>query len=765
MAGTALLDPPTEFTAPPFRRAEGVELVGPYQGSGYLEPRYVIARPDGQVVQVSELLYRIAEAIDGRAGTGELARRVAGETGQEVVAGDVDALVRERLVPAGLVETGFGDPDPGEVAEPEQRPDHLLMLRFRLPVVPASTTWVIAGLFRWMHRPVVVVPVLVAFLALDAAVLLGGGLTAAVAGAGDVVANPSLVLAVLAIFLATGAFHEFGHVSACRYGGARPGAMGVGIYLVWPAFYSTVTDSYRLSRAGRLRTDLGGVYFNAVVLGGIAATWLLTGTDWLLLVLALLHVETVRQFLPMIRLDGYYILSDIVGVPDLFTYLGPVLRGWLPGAAPDPKLTRLRPAVRRIVRLWVALVVPFLVLFFGWFLVVAPSVLPEVLAGARGYLADAAAGVRAGDTTEAVLGAVRATLLVLPVLGVLLLLGLVARTVSRPLARRLAETRARTDRGLPALAGVLVPVALLAALAVAGAGALPVPAPSADPAGLGERLVQALVTLLGGPGAEPVAGVLLGIATAVALWPLCRRIALPVPVAGLAVALAGAVPPLLVVHAAADPAAPAALCLVLAALLAGRGPSANRGAYLACVLAAVISPVALVAVAAFVAHAVRTGQLGPRLRPPGRRAVGVAATTVAATGGGFLIGLGGAGPAATAGWAAAAATGAVVALATLRYRRPFAPVATGALVLLALSVFPGTTTPALLLLGPVLAMLGAGLADRALPRDRPARAGGVAAVVVLVLLAGSGPLVTAAAERAGPTGGAAPSAGASPAPG
>ena len=45
----------------------------------------------------------------------------------------------------------------------------------------------------------------------------------------------------------------------------RPGAMGAGLYLVWPAFYTDVTDSYRLGRGGRVRTDLGGLYFNAIV--------------------------------------------------------------------------------------------------------------------------------------------------------------------------------------------------------------------------------------------------------------------------------------------------------------------------------------------------------------------------------------------------------------------------------------------------------------------------------------------------------------------
>src|SRR3712207_9226743 len=78
------------------------------------------------------------------------------------------------------------------------------------------------------------------------------------------------------------------------------------LYIVWPAFYSTVTDSYRLDRVGRLRTDLGGVYFNAVFLVGLGLLYLQTGTPWMLLALIALHSGTLWQFLPSIRLDGYY---------------------------------------------------------------------------------------------------------------------------------------------------------------------------------------------------------------------------------------------------------------------------------------------------------------------------------------------------------------------------------------------------------------------------------------------------------------------------
>ena len=148
------------------------------------------------------------------------------------------------------------------------------------------------------------------------------------------------MLAVLGVVVAAGAFHESGHVAACRYGGAVPGSMGVGVYIVWPAFYSTVTDAYRLSRGGRLRTDLGGVYFNAIALGALGATYLATGSSWLLAVVVLWHLETAWQFLPSIRLDGYYILADLVGVPDLFARMRPILAA----------LTRPRRALPAVAR-------------------------------------------------------------------------------------------------------------------------------------------------------------------------------------------------------------------------------------------------------------------------------------------------------------------------------------------------------------------------------------------------------------------------------
>src|SRR5581483_4704418 len=112
---------------------------------------------------------------------------------------------------------------------------------------------------------------------------------------------------------------------------ARPGKIGVGIYMVWPAFFTNVTDSYRLSRAGRLRTDLGGLYFNMIFMLVLAALYAATSAETLLLVIAVTHLEMLEQLLPFVRFDGYFILSDLVGVPDLFARVAPVLRSCLSG--------------------------------------------------------------------------------------------------------------------------------------------------------------------------------------------------------------------------------------------------------------------------------------------------------------------------------------------------------------------------------------------------------------------------------------------------
>src|ERR1700722_15179103 len=172
--------------------------------------------------------------------------------------------------------------------------------------------------------------------------------------------DPVDLLLVAGLTVASALFHECGHAAGCRRGGATPGRIGVGIYLVWPAFFTNVTDSYRLSRAGRLRTDLGGLYFNLIFILGLAGVYAATNAKILLLVIAVTHLEMLEQLLPFVRFDGYFILSDLVGVPDLFARIAPVVRSAVSRGRRAPRVTGLRRGTRIVVTAWVACVIPLL---------------------------------------------------------------------------------------------------------------------------------------------------------------------------------------------------------------------------------------------------------------------------------------------------------------------------------------------------------------------------------------------------------------------
>jgi len=275
-------------------------------------------------------------------------------------------------------------------------------------------------------------------------VLFSEGLAAATAQAFQ---NPALFLTVVGVTVLSAGLHEFGHAAAARYGGSTPGVMGFGIYLFWPAFYTDVTDSYRLGRGGRIRTDLGGLYFNAlVVLASFAVWWL---TDWhaVLLIVATQVIQMIRQLMPMLRFDGYHVLADLTGVPDLYQRIGPVMRGLLPGNWRQPEATALKTWARLLVIAWVLVVVP-LMAFSLLLMVVA---LPRLLATAWASLGEQADRLSADFADGDMLGVLTRVLaivaLVVPLLGIGYVLvrlvrrtavGVWRRTEGRPVRRGLA---------------------------------------------------------------------------------------------------------------------------------------------------------------------------------------------------------------------------------------------------------------------------------------------------------------------------------------
>lgn len=117
--------------------------------------------------------------------------------------------------------------------------------------------------------------------------------------------------------------HELGHAYMAKIHGCRVPAMGVAFLVLWPMLYTDTNQTWKLkSRKARLSVGMAGVCVEIVL--ACVATFLWSflpegGLKDLCLVLATTAwVSSVLiNISPFMRFDGYYIMSDLMGIPNL----------------------------------------------------------------------------------------------------------------------------------------------------------------------------------------------------------------------------------------------------------------------------------------------------------------------------------------------------------------------------------------------------------------------------------------------------------------
>ncbi|WP_276108214.1 hypothetical protein [Streptomyces tropicalis] len=447
----------------------GLRALGQYQGSGFTDRKYVVRRGDGQVLMLSRLLYLVVSSVDGVRDTETISHRVSGRYGEEVTEGDVAYLIDNRLTPLG-VTVPLGEPP--RTCDKAPTSDLLLALRGHRVILDEARVARVAAALSWLHRPPVVALVLSATAAVDVWLFaVHGAMTPLL----RVLEQPLWMLAVFLLTILSLVFHEFGHASACRYSGAVPGKIGCGIYLIWPALYTDVTDVYRIGRRGRLRTGFGGVYFNAVFMLALTAGYLLTGQPFFLASVYLAHFEVLEQLMPALRLDGYYILGDLAGVPDLFGKVKPILMSLVPGRRPA-EAAGLKRSARVVVASWVLTMIPLLLAETCYALWNLPRLATTAFRSLAEQLAGTVQAFGEGHPAAGTVGVVGALMLACPMAGGSYLAGRVLV--------RLAGAAVRTTRGRPALR-LSVAAAVCGAACVLGTawwqGMTPAPLPPAAP--------------------------------------------------------------------------------------------------------------------------------------------------------------------------------------------------------------------------------------------------------------------------------------------
>jgi putative peptide zinc metalloprotease protein len=118
-------------------------------------------------------------------------------------------------------------------------------------------------------------------------------------------------------------FHELGHGFAAKRFGCRVPSMGVAFLVLWPVLWTDTTDAWRLAdRRQRLVIDVSGMAAEIAIAALASIAWaalpdgparsamfVLSSSTWLLTLFINLS--------PLMRFDGYYILSDLLDVANL----------------------------------------------------------------------------------------------------------------------------------------------------------------------------------------------------------------------------------------------------------------------------------------------------------------------------------------------------------------------------------------------------------------------------------------------------------------
>jgi len=148
----------------------------------------------------------------------------------------------------------------------------------------------------------------------------------------------AIPLFVVVLFL-VGSAHELAHGATCTHFGGKVHETGFLLIYFQPALYCDVSDAWLFAeKAKRLWVGFAGPYFELFLWALATLAWRVTDVetginDLALIVATSSGIKTLLNLNPLIKLDGYYLLSDYLEIPNLrrtsFRYLGSVIKGRL----------------------------------------------------------------------------------------------------------------------------------------------------------------------------------------------------------------------------------------------------------------------------------------------------------------------------------------------------------------------------------------------------------------------------------------------------
>ncbi|MDQ3712769.1 MAG: hypothetical protein M3388_11205 [Acidobacteriota bacterium] len=184
---------------------------------------------------------------------------------------------------------------------------------FLWEIIPSSVVNRIAKHFSLMFHPVIFG---LAFILIFAGILINIRADT-LSNSVSAIQSPGDLWIGYLLFLFSIIAHEFGHAAASAKYGAAPSGIGFTIYLVFPAFYSDVTSSWKLKSRQRAIVGLGGMYFQLLVAAYYTILNSIAAAGFFKVAISMIFINCLLNLNPFFKFDGFWILSDLLGVVNL----------------------------------------------------------------------------------------------------------------------------------------------------------------------------------------------------------------------------------------------------------------------------------------------------------------------------------------------------------------------------------------------------------------------------------------------------------------
>ena len=291
-----------------------------------------------------EVEHFVVEQLDGSTSLDVVRRRAEERFGAPLESETIARFVRT-LRELGLLESAAPEKAPVPRRRIQGNPFYL---RLRLVDPNRFLGWLVGPSQPFFTRTFLTFSSALILVALLMSVMSSGDLARDVKG---LFRLDVLALVWLTVFFVAMA-HEVAHGVTCRRFGGQVHDIGFILIYSMPAFYCDVSDTWLFpKKSRRLLVTFAGPYFELFIWAVAVATWRVTDTGtWInllaLVVIATSGLKTLLNLNPLIKLDGYYFLSDALGIPNLrrraFAYIGGLLTGRSSVSDPVPPTPRER---------------------------------------------------------------------------------------------------------------------------------------------------------------------------------------------------------------------------------------------------------------------------------------------------------------------------------------------------------------------------------------------------------------------------------------